>query len=180
MKPCISQATTLKNSFEGDLDAYRGGGWTAVELWLTKLETYLESHSPGEALGLLQSAGLAPVAASAQGGLLLSQGGEREVHWGHFRRRLALLQELGVPTLIVTPDYVRQPGLEDYSRAAGGLGEAADLASTFGVRIALEFQKSSLLCSCLETALAPDCTIGSGQRRYLPRCVPLLHGTEQV
>lgn len=154
MKPCISQATTLKNSFEGDLDAYRGGGWTAVELWLTKLETYLESHSPGEALALLQSAGLTPAAASAQGGLLLSQGAERAVHWGHFRRRLALLQELGVPTLIVTPDFVRQPGLDDYARAAGGLGEAAELASTFGVRIALEFQKSSLLCSCLETALA--------------------------
>ncbi len=58
MKPCISQATTLKNPFEADPAAYRGGGWTAVELWLTKLETFLESHSTSEALALLQSAGL--------------------------------------------------------------------------------------------------------------------------
>ena len=49
MKPCISQATTLRNPFEGDPGAYRGGGWAAVELWLTKLETFLESHSPAEA-----------------------------------------------------------------------------------------------------------------------------------
>jgi 2-keto-myo-inositol isomerase len=154
MKPCISQATTLKNSFDGDLTAYRGGGWTAVELWLTKLETYLESHSPSEALTLFESSGLRPAAAASQGGLLLSHGTERVAHWDHFRRRLELLQELRVPTLIVTPDFVRQPGLEEYSRAAAGLGEAAELAASFGVRIALEFQKTSLLCSCLETALA--------------------------
>ena len=41
MKPCISQATTLSTPFEADLPAYAQGGWTAVELWLTKLETYL-------------------------------------------------------------------------------------------------------------------------------------------
>ncbi len=76
------------------------------------------------------------------------------MHWDHFRRRLAVLQELGVPTLIVTPDFVRQPGLEEYARAAAALGEAALLAASFGVRIALEFQKSSPICSCLETALA--------------------------
>jgi 2-keto-myo-inositol isomerase len=154
MKPCISQATTLKNSFEADLAVYQGAGWTAVELWLTKLETFLESHSPADALVLLDSAGLHPAAAASQGGLLLSQGMERIVHWDHFRRRLALLQELGVPTLIVTPDFARQPGLEEYARAAAALGEAALLAASFGVRIALEFQKSSPLCSCLETALA--------------------------
>ena len=154
MKPCISQATTLKNSFDGDLTAYRGGGWTAVELWLTKLETYLESHSPSDVLTLFESSGLRPAAAASQGGLLLSHGTERVAHWDHFRRRLELLQALGVPTLIVTPDFVRQPGLEEYSRAAAGLGEAAELAASFGVRIALEFQKTSLLCSCLETALA--------------------------
>jgi 2-keto-myo-inositol isomerase len=154
MKPCISQATTLKNPFEADLAAYQGGGWTAVELWLTKLETFLETHSPAEAIALLASAGLRPAAAASQGGLLLSQGTERMVHWDHFRRRLVLLQELGVPTLIVTPDFVRQPGLEEYARAAAGLGEAALLAASFGVRIALEFQKSSPICSCLETALA--------------------------
>ena len=39
-------------------------------------------------------------------------------------------------------------------RAAAALGEAAELAATFGVRLALEFQKSSPVCACLETALA--------------------------
>jgi 2-keto-myo-inositol isomerase len=154
MKLCISQATTLKNPFDADPAVYGRAGWTAVELWLTKLESFLRSHSPAEALALLESNGLKPVAAASQGGLLLSQGAERVAHWDHFRRRLALLAELGVPTLIVTPDFVRRAGGEEYARAAASLGEAALLAAPFGVRIALEFQKSSPLCACLETAIA--------------------------
>jgi 2-keto-myo-inositol isomerase len=154
MKPCISQATTLKNPFEADLAIYRAAGWSAVEIWLTKLETFLQSHTLAEAGGLLESNGLKSAAAASQGGLLLSQGTERVAHWDHFRRRLALLRELGVATLIVTPDFVHHPGLAEFGRAAQGLAEAAELAGTFGVRIALEFQKSSPLCSCLETALA--------------------------
>ena len=108
MKPCISQATTLSTPFEADLTAYARGGWTAVELWLTKLETYLESHSVAEARRLLDDQGLEPVAASFQGGLLLTRGDEREAHWDHFRRRLSLLQELEVPLLIVAADFTRE------------------------------------------------------------------------
>src|SRR6476619_166904 len=101
MKPCISQATTLGTTFEADLAAYARGGWTAVEIWLTKLETFLESRGVAEARRLLDDQGLEPVAASYQGGLLLSRGDERAAHWDHFRRRLGLLNELGVPLLMV-------------------------------------------------------------------------------
>ena len=55
MKPCISQATTMSTPFEADLPAFQRGGWTAVELWLTKLETYLEGHTIDELRGLLDS-----------------------------------------------------------------------------------------------------------------------------
>jgi 2-keto-myo-inositol isomerase len=154
MKPCISQATTLKNSFEADLPMLSRNGWTDVEIWLTKLETFLQSHSLAEARSMMAADGIKAVAASSQGGLLLSRGGERASHWDHFRHRLTLLAELGVPALVVTPDFVPQASADDYLRAAAALGEAAELASTFGVRIALEFQKTSPFCACLETAMA--------------------------
>jgi 2-keto-myo-inositol isomerase len=154
MTPCISQATTLKNPFESDPTVYSRGGWTAVELWLTKLESFLQGRSLAEARALLESSGIKPVAAASQGGLLLSRGNERATHWDHFRRRLELLGELQVPTLVVVPDFGHQPVAEDYERAAGALGQAAELAATFGVRLALEFQKSSAVCACLETAVA--------------------------
>ena len=143
MKPCISQATTMSTPLEADLPAFQRGGWRAVELWLTKLETYLEGHTIDELRGLLDSHDLVPAAAAGQGGLLLSRGDERAIHWSHFRRRLAVLKELQVPILIVASDFTREPSAEDYGRAAAMLGEAAELAGSFGVRIALEFHKSS-------------------------------------
>jgi sugar phosphate isomerase/epimerase len=154
MKPCISQATTLNNAFEADPTVYSRGGWTAVELWLTKLESFLESHSLEEVRAMFERDGVKPVAAASQGGLLLSQGAERAAHWQHYQRRLEYLGELGVETLILSPDFARRPRAEDYPRAADALGEASALALQFGVRLALEFQSSSALCSCLETAVA--------------------------
>ena len=154
MKPCISQATTLSTPFEGDLTAYSRAGWTAIELWLTKLETFLASHSIAEAKALLDGEGLTPAAASAQGGLLLSRGAEREAHWDHFRRRLSLLNELGVPTLVVVADFHRDLSPDDYARAAVALAEAAERAREANVGLALEFQKSARFCASLDTTLA--------------------------
>src|SRR5206468_8686897 len=95
------------------LPAYGRGGWRAVEFWLTKLESYLEGHTIADVRGLLESNGLEPAAAAGQGGLLLSRGEEREAHWGHFRDRFRVLQELGVKTLIVSADFAREPSADD-------------------------------------------------------------------
>ena len=154
MKPCISQATTLSTPFEADVSAYARGGWRAVEIWLTKLETYLESHSRAEARALLSAEGLQPAAASTQGGLLLSRSPEREVHWDHFRRRLDILHELEVPTLIIAADFNRELVPDDYNRAAASLAETAETARAAGVRLALEFQKGAHFCASLDTTLA--------------------------
>ena len=165
MKACISQVTTLMNPFESDASSYRSGGWEAVELWLTKVEAYVQAHSPAEALALFESSGVRPVAAAGQGGLLLSRGPVRAEHLGHLRRRLELLRELGVSTLIVAADSAASVGrstdLEDFARAADSLGEVAELAGGFGVRIALEFQKNSPICASLETAVALAAQCGS-------------------
>jgi sugar phosphate isomerase/epimerase len=154
MKPCISQATTLSTPFEADLSAYARAGWPAVELWLTKLETFLEGRPVAEAKARLDDEGLAPVAASAQGGLLLSRGAERDAHWDHYRRRLGLLNQLNVPILVVVADFDRDLTPDDYPRAAAGLAEAAALAKPAGVTLALEFQKGARFCASLDTTLA--------------------------
>ncbi|GAC1472555.1 MAG: hypothetical protein NVSMB9_19880 [Isosphaeraceae bacterium] len=154
MKPCISQATTLSTPFEADLSAYARGGWTAIEIWLTKLETYLERHTAAEASTLLHDQGLFPAAAAAQGGLLLSRGAERDAHWEHFRRRLDVLHALEVPTLIVVADFNRELVSDDYNRAAAVLAEAAEIARGAKVNLALEFQRSARFCASLDTTLA--------------------------
>ena len=172
MKPCISQATTLSTTFESDLVAYSRGGWRTVELWLTKLETYLEGHTRAEARGLLEANDLKAAAASFQGGLLLSRGAEREAHWDHYRRRLATLEQLGVPVLVLVPDFLREPAPDDFGRAVASLAEAAELARAHGVRLALEFQKSARFCASLDTALALVAQCGAPG---LGVCLDLFH-----
>jgi sugar phosphate isomerase/epimerase len=154
MPPCISQATTLSTPFECELSSYARLGWTAVEIWLSKLETYLEDHTTSEARSVFEEQKIEPAAAAIQGGPLLSRGAEREVHRALFRRRLAILQELIVPVLIVAADFNREPVAEDCVRAADLLADAADTARGFGVRIALKFQKSARYCASLDTTLA--------------------------
>ncbi len=172
MIPCISQATTLSTPFEDDLAYYASAGFSAVEIWLTKLETYLGGRSVAEVKTAFQNAGLQPVAAAGQGGLLLSRGAERETHWAHFRKRLEWLHELGVGTLVIAPDFVSQPAQEDYQRGAASLAEAGLAAKEAGVRLALEFQKGSGYCSCLETAMA---LIGSSGAENVGVCLDLFH-----
>lgn len=154
MIPCINQVTTLSTPFDDDLAAYGQAGWTAIELWLTKLETYLESHDVSEVRQRLVDHGLHALGASGQGGLLLSRGPEREAHWEHYKRRLAILAELGVPTLVLAADFVAEPGHDELGLAAASLVEASELAGQHGVRLALEFQKSARFCASLDTTLA--------------------------
>lgn len=154
MIPCINQVTTLSTPFEDDLAAYAQAGWTAVEIWLTKLEAYLESHEVAEVRKRIEDHGLRALGASGQGGLLLSRGPEREAHWERFRRRLGILAELGVPTLVLAADFVSDPGHDELVLAAASLVEAGELATRHGIRLALEFQKSARFCASLDTTLA--------------------------
>ncbi len=153
MNLCISQATTLPAPFADDLAAFADVGWTAVEIWLTKLEQHLETTSVEDTRRLLADRGLRPVAAAYQGGLLLSQGEQRKVHFEHFRRRLDLCQALGVSTLLVVADFAQRPDRTAHERAVVSHAHAAQWAAGFGVRRGREFRGSDAFCSNLDTAL---------------------------
>lgn len=161
MIPCISQATTMSTPFEADLPAFARAGFVAVELWLTKLETFLQGHSISEARAILDGEGLKAMAAAGQGGLMLAAGEEARVHRDHFRRRLEWLRALGVPTLIVAADAAPGARIEDYPRAAAALGEVAEEAAAAGVRVAVEFRAGSGFCASLETATALVAEVGA-------------------
>ena len=154
MKPCISEATTMPSSFAEDVANFADAGCTAIEVWLTKLETHLEGHSLDDTRKLLHDRGLAPAAAAYQGGLLLSQGDQRRAHFDHFRRRLDLCQALGIPTLLVVADFAQALDRLALERAVVSLRQAAQWAGAFGVRLALEFRGKDTFCASLDTALA--------------------------
>lgn len=154
MKPCISQVTTLSTPFEEDIAALAKGGWDDVELWLTKLETYLQGRTVADASRVLAEQGVRAVAASSQGGLLARRGAEHDLHWDQFRGRLDLLAELGVPTFVITADFPAAPSGDELRSAVDSLARAAEEAKTRQVRLALEFQKTSRFCASLDTTAA--------------------------
>src|SRR5437773_10437859 len=154
MNLCISKATTLPATFAADVAAYAGAGFTAMEVWLTKLETHLETHSVADTRQLLEDRPMALAAASYQGGLLLSQGEQRRTHYDHFRRRLDLCQQFGITILLVVADFVEAADQTSLERAVVSLQQAAQWAAGFDVRLALEFRGSDTFCASLDTALA--------------------------
>lgn len=150
----ISEATTMPCTFAEDVHAYAGAGCSAMEVWLTKLETHLEKHSFDDTRKLLDEKQVRLVAASYQGGLLLSQGEQRKVHFDHFRRRLELCERFRIPTLLVVADFIEVVDATALGRAVVSLKQAAQWAAGFNIRLALEFRSSSRFCSSLDTALA--------------------------
>jgi 2-keto-myo-inositol isomerase len=154
MKPCISEAVTMPCTFAEDVASFADAGWNAMEVWLTKLETHLETNTVVETRKLLEDRQMSLAAASYQGGLLLSQGEQRRAHYDHFKRRLDLCQQFDIRTLLVIADFATHIDQLALERAVVSLRQAAQWAAGFGVRLALEFRSSGTFCSSLDTAIA--------------------------
>lgn len=144
----------MPGSFAADVDAFADAGCTAMEVWLTKLEKHLETESLAATQKLLDERQMTLAGAAYQGGLLLSQGAERKVHFDHFRRRLQLCEQLHIPTMLVVADFVDAIDETTLPRAVVSLKQAAQWAAGYGVRLALEFRARSRFCASLDTALA--------------------------
>lgn len=154
MKPCLSQATTLPCEFAEDVANYADAGIDGTEVWLTKLEKHLETHSVADTRKLLADRGITLAAAAYQGGLLLSQADARKAHFDHFRRRLDICQAFDIGTLLVVADFVDKIEQADLERAVVSLAQAAQWAAGYGVTLGLEFRGKSSFCASLDTALA--------------------------
>ena len=172
MKPAISQVCSLNSPFEQDIEEYAAGACRAIELWLGKLEGYLEGHTPDDVRRLLDRHEMAAPVASFQGGLLTSQGDARREHWGHFGRRLELLRDLGVGTLVVAADVAGPLVQQDLDRIQASLTQAAVRAGEQGIRLALEFQAWATFGNNLQTAAALVAETGSP---HLGICLDVFH-----
>ena len=172
MKPALSQVCSLDSSFEKDVEDYAAGGCEAIEIWLTKLETYLESHTIEHAQGLLDRHGMAAPVASMQGGLLGSQGEARQEAWGLLTRRLDLCRAMGIRTLVVAADVAAPLTQQDLQRAQVSLNQMAEEAGRRAVRVALEFQARAAFCNNLQTAAALVAETGSP---HVGLCLDLFH-----
>ena len=152
MLPAISQVCSLNSSFEDDLAGYADAAVPAVEIWLTKLEEYLRSHSVAEVRAIAADRNLKFAAAALQGGLLVSQGDARHEAWTLYQRRLDLCAEVGVPVIVVAADFLAPVDATGIARAQVSLKQAGQAAAQRGLKLALEFQGRSTFANNVETA----------------------------
>jgi 4-hydroxyphenylpyruvate dioxygenase len=172
MRPCLGQVSSLSGSFEDDIDGFADAAGSAIELWLTKLETYLQARSIAEVSTRAADRGLTLAAASFQGGILLSQGESRREAWSQFERRLDLCQQLCIPTLVVTADFLGPFDAIDIERAQVSLAQAGQEAAKRGVRIAVEFQARNTFVNNLETCVMLVDSVGQAN---VGVCLDLFH-----
>lgn len=172
MIPTLSQVCTLHAPFEADVADYAAAKCTSVEVWLPKLENYLQRHSLEDVRKLCRQNGVTLPVASYQGGLLTSQAERRREAWDLFRARLELCAELQIRTLIVAADIHEPLNQETLQRALESIGEVAEVASQAGVRIAMEFQARSAFANNLQTAAAIVDEVG---HEDLGVCLDLFH-----
>lgn len=154
MRPAIATVCSLDASLETILEDYAAGHCEAIDLWLGHAEGFLQRQGTSALKDLFARHGIAPVAASFQGGLLTSQGEARLEHWKHFESRLPVLHELGIPVLVVAGDAFGPLSAQDFGRLSMSLAEAAKRAADAGVRLALEFDARASFPNNLQSAVA--------------------------
>lgn len=154
MIPTLSQVCSLDAPLEKVIEDYAAGKCQSLEVWLTSLENWLKTNSPGEFHGLLARQEMTCPVASFQGGLLSSQGDARGEAWKLFRQRLELCREAGIATLVVACDVAAPLDGMVLDRVRTSLALAAQEAGKLGRRLALEFQSRSVLGNNLQTAAA--------------------------
>lgn len=172
MIPTLSQVSCLNSPFDRDLEDFAGAGCQAVEVWLTKLETYLESHKLDDVRYWLEKTRLSLPVASYQGGLLASQGEARREAWELFRRRLDLCRELNIDTIVVACDIPGPLDQQTIERVQVSLTQVAQEAGQRSLRAALEFQANSAFGNNLQTAAALVADVGSP---HLGLCLDAFH-----
>lgn len=154
MIPVLSQVCSLPSDFATDIADYAAGQCRSIEVWLTKLETYLQQHSLEDVRALLGEHQVTLPVASFQGGLLTSQADSRKAAWEHFEKRLSLCKQLEISTIVVAADIPLPLSQEDLDQSVVSLEQAAQLAGRQDMRLALEFQSRSAFINNLQTATA--------------------------
>jgi 2-keto-myo-inositol isomerase len=172
MIPTLSQVCCLASPFDRDLEDFAAAGCESVEVWFTKLETYLENHTLDDVRYWLEKTRLKLAVASYQGGLLASQGEQRREAWDLFRRRLDLCRELSIATMVVAIDVPLPIDQQTIERVQVSLVQVAQEAGQRKVRVAAEFQASSGFGNNLETAAALVSDVGSP---HLGICLDAFH-----
>lgn len=141
MQLALNGATTLLSPLTADLAAASSAGYAGLEIWLQKLNSYLEQGTLSDLRARLQASGLRPLTINSLERFNLNDPSGRVRTRVEAERLCRLAAALGVEAVVVVPGPLpagldREEGLR---RTVDDLRDLLPLADSYNVRLALEF-----------------------------------------
>jgi 4-hydroxyphenylpyruvate dioxygenase len=165
------------------LEVARGTGWDAVELRRIDFDrAESDGISEPEVLDIVRASGLSVSAVGVANGWMFADGAEREQLLKIFERSCASAAALGCAIVMSPVDR----GTGDLSYAAASVRQVGEIAATYGVRLALEFNSQAAQFNTLESVRAvltlastPSCGLLL-DTYHLQRSGRFAHGFDEV
>jgi len=141
MKLAFHGATTMTCNFETDVTVTARAGFKALEIWATKLDHYLETHSLTDLNALITNHSISPLAINSIE-FIAFRGSE----FAQVKKRLhelgKIAQAIGCPTIVVVPSPLPDRNLSwtnvvtEYVKV---LRDLSDIAKQYGIKLSFEF-----------------------------------------
>lgn len=141
MKLALNGATTMHADLETDIRAAGKAGFDLVELWASKLRTYLSAHSIGELRTLLTENNVEPYSINSIEHITFRTPEDYELIKAECGELSAVAGQLYCPYIVVVPGKLPENASEAeiVAESVIVLNELADISEPYGVSLAFEF-----------------------------------------
>ncbi|MEO6334498.1 MAG: sugar phosphate isomerase/epimerase [Pyrinomonadaceae bacterium] len=141
MKIALNGATTMHADLETDIRAAGQAGYDLVELWASKLRTYLETHSIENLRAILTENSVEPYSINSIEHITFRSPGDYDSIKAQCGELSAIAGQLGCPYIVVVPGKLPDGATKEQiiAESVRVLNELADISEPYGVSLAFEF-----------------------------------------
>lgn len=141
MKIALNGATTMHADLETDIRAAGAAGYDLVELWASKLRTYLETHAIADLRALLTENKVEPYSINSIEHITFRTSEDYESIKAQCGELSAVAGQLNCPYIVVVPGKLPDGATKDriIEESVRVLNELADISEPYGVSLAFEF-----------------------------------------
>jgi 2-keto-myo-inositol isomerase len=133
-------ATTMTSDLETDIAVSAAAGFTALELWAAKVDTYLAKHTPSDLKTLLDNNGISPLTFNSVE-FIAWRGNEYSTIQERTKELCRIGQAIGCPTIIVVPSpdpSIEQKWPDTVAEYVKVLRDLSDIAAPYKMKLAFE------------------------------------------
>jgi len=140
MRLCFNGATTMPYPLETDVEIAAKAGFEGLEIWIGKLEKYLEIKTEGDLIELIGMHGIKIASMCPILDFMFKTEKEFTKILARVERLMKVAQRINCPCIVVCPSQlVKQNREKSIDEAVTALRKFGNLGREYGVSVALEF-----------------------------------------